>query len=394
MSAAAARRRKQLMKKKNASESESSDPVSSRLNNLLSSSEASDESIAYEALQLAQSQVRRFVKSGDINQAANTAYEVSMTLLTKKQRMVSVSSQLLALFVEVLSEDEAECTSDHIQKIDSLNSAYVKALEEGYDKNDKEEIDRLNRVHLKFLKKCTSWSAKCGEIKHGSLKLHSLLGDLSWKLGRGDDDGLEESEKSDLTAESIAHLALAEEPSQILEKLKTLPEPTKGQEKMGRNGGTAALRDCLLTRAVIVFIALENLKDANVLLNSFVSEISHKRDMNTLAKSYMDKQDGFAPSHAMFCNMLLKTCEKDRAGPLYQWLLRSFGSDLAKLKPEVSAYTQKIGRIYFGIQPPPNMLNMMENMMSMMGGAGAAGNPMMGMMNPAMMGGMGRGGGF
>lgn len=345
-------------------------------------------------MQLAQSQVRRFVKSGDINQAANTAYEVSMTLLTKKQRMVSVSSQLLALFVEVLSEDEAECTSDHIQKIDSLNSAYVKALEEGYDKNDKEEIDRLNRVHLKFLKKCASWSAKCGEIKHGSLKLHSLLGDLSWKLGRGDDDGLEESEKSDLTAESIAHLALAEEPSQILEKLKTLPEPTKGQEKMGRNGGTAALRDCLLTRAVIVFIALENLKDANVLLNSFVSEISHKRDMNTLAKSYMDKQDGFAPSHAMFCNMLLKTCEKDRAGPLYQWLLRSFGSDLAKLKPEVSAYTQKIGRMYFGIQPPPNMLNMMENMMSMMGGAGAAGNPMMGMMNPAMMGGMGRGGGF
>ena len=36
----------------------------------------------------------------------------------------------------------------------------------------------------------------------------------------------------------------------------------------------------------------------------------------------------------------------------------------------VRAYTMKIGRVYFDIQPPPSMMSMMENMMSGMGGGG------------------------
>ena len=36
----------------------------------------------------------------------------------------------------------------------------------------------------------------------------------------------------------------------------------------------------------------------------------------------------------------------------------------------VRAYTMKIGRAYFNIQPPPSMMSMMENMMSGMGGGG------------------------
>ena len=34
------------------------------------------------------------------------------------------------------------------------------------------------------------------------------------------------------------------------------------------------------------------------------------------------------------------------------------------------AYTMKIGRVYYDIQPPPSMMSMMENMMSGMGGGG------------------------
>jgi hypothetical protein len=78
--------------------------------------------------------------------------------------------------------------------------------------------------------------------------------------------------------------------------------------------------------------------------------------------------------------MLVRICEKDaRTGPLFQWATRSFKRELDKLhKPqEIVSYTTKIGKIYFGIQPPPSMLNMMENMMGGMGGGGG--------MNPAMM---------
>ena len=59
--------------------------------------------MAYEALQLAQSAVRRNVKIGNFTKATDVAYTTSLDLLVKSGR-VSVSSQLLAVLVQVLSE--------------------------------------------------------------------------------------------------------------------------------------------------------------------------------------------------------------------------------------------------------------------------------------------------
>lgn len=368
-----------LKKQQAARESDSNgDPLNARLNELLESSD-STESVAYEALQLAQSQIRRYVKSNDGQAAVNLAYDTSLTLLEKKKRMVSVASQLLGLLADVLNETKVACTEELVLKMAKMDGAYKNALKDGYDlkvAKDKEEVERLERLHMNFLKKVVKWSIENGKVLHGDFILHELLGDQCWTVSlHAQKDDKESS--NERRADIISHLALAEKPEKIIGFLKTLPAPTKEQEKMGRGGGPAAERDCLLTRAVLVFIALENLRDANSLLLSFTKDISHKKNMDQLAKSYMNKTDGFAPAHAMFCNMLLQICEKDRAGPLFQWLLRSFASDLNKMKPDVKAYTTKIGRVYFGIMPPPSMLNMMENMMSMMGGAGGmAGMPM------------------
>jgi hypothetical protein len=55
---------------------------------------------------------------------------------------------------------------------------------------------------------------------------------------------------------------------------------------------------------------------------------------------------------------------------MFTWLVRNFGQELGTMHdPEAArAYTTKIGRLYFDIQPPPSMMSMMENMMSGMGG--------------------------
>lgn len=376
MSAAAARRRKQLAKK---AQDADGAPLTTRLNTLLAENE---ESSAYEALQLAQSQVRRLVKTDKGAEGAELAYDVSLQFLSHGR--VSVSSQLLALFAEVLVEVAVETTPAWVERIASIDSNYKTALEP-MKITQMDEYERLMRLHYQFLKKIVKWTSDCGTIKFGDLKCHGLLGEQCWVIAStappDDTDEEEGFGRESLRAESIMHFGLAEQPQRIGELLATLPAPTDEEEKMGRGGGTAGERDCLLTRATLVFIAMENLRDANVLVRYYMSDIDSGRDDKKLAKSYMNKNDGKAPTHVIFCCMLLRVCEKDRAGPLFQWLLRSFGVDIGKMRPDVRGYTTKIGRVYFAIQPPPNMLNMMENMMAMMGGGG-----MGGMMPPGMAG--------
>lgn len=316
------------------------------------------------------------------------AYTVSLQLLERGR--VSVASQLLALLANVLIEVGIESDGTWVTRMETIDTTYIGALET-MRVAQPDEYERLMRLHYQYLKKIVKWSADFGRIKFGDLKLHNILGEQCWKLSStmqhyDDDDNAPNDEDyidfgmEGMRAEGIMHLALAEEPQRIGELLKTLPKPTAAQEKMGRDGGPAAERDCLLTRSILVFAAMENLRDANVLIRLFIDEIDTDRELKKLSKSYMNKNDGLAPTHVMFCCMLLRVCEKDRAGPLFQWLLRSFSSDVGKMRPDVKGYTTKIGRVYFGIQPPPDMLSMMENMMGMMAGGG-----MGGMMAPGMM---------
>ena len=377
MSAAAARRKKQLA----ARQKEKGDAVEARLDELLSGS--LDEATAYEALQLAQSLVKKREHSNDYTGATELAYSSSLAIL--KQNRVSVASQLLALLVETLRETQTECTSDPwIARILELQTAHEQAMD-SLKSTTTQEITRLTRLQRDFLRKCIHWSADLGPIRFGHVELQELLGKQSWKLVElesANDQEKEEGEEDvqSLQCDTVVHMALAEKPDKILEFLKTLPPPKPEEIKMGHKCPPAD-RDALLTRSLLVFCAVENLRDANILLRSYVEQVED-RPIDELAKSYMNKEDGFAPSHAVFGSMLLRVCEKDtRTGPLFSWLLRSFKKELDLLyKPQVvQSYTTKIGKVYFNIQPPPSMMSMMENMMSMMGGGGGM------QMNPAMM---------
>eukprot|EP00566_Odontella_aurita_P010129 CAMPEP_0113570452 /NCGR_PEP_ID=MMETSP0015_2-20120614/24977_1 /TAXON_ID=2838 /ORGANISM="Odontella" /LENGTH=423 /DNA_ID=CAMNT_0000473235 /DNA_START=20 /DNA_END=1291 /DNA_ORIENTATION=- /assembly_acc=CAM_ASM_000160 len=413
MSAAAARRRKQLAKKAAARAdsggSEEDDPVTLRLNTLLADTANSDESTAYEALQLAQSQVRRGVKTGKYTDATDLAYTVGLSLLEKHGR-VSVASQLLAELVRVLNETHTDCTAEWVKRMCGLDSAYRDALERDAAMAT-DERDRLGRLHLKFLRSALKWSEVLGTVRFGDCALHELLGRHCWRMskrapslldeegGASTDEEAEEADMEDyeededisalsLRCEAVTHLALSEKPDILAEHLKTLPAPTPEEIKSGHVCPPAE-RDSLLTRSVLVLAAVENLRDANVLLRAYMSDIEG-RDSETLRKSYMSKTDGVAPSHVIFCCMVLRTCEKSaKTGPLYSWLLRSFNSELTKIyKPDViKAYTTKIGKVYFNIQPPPSMMSTLENMMGMMGGGGMGGGMggAPGGMNPAMM---------
>ncbi|KAL7546198.1 hypothetical protein ACHAWF_009548 [Thalassiosira exigua] len=425
MSAAAARRRKQQQKRAAAGRAGSgasgggdavgvgdSDPVQIRLDALLLDPSLPEESVAYEALQLAQSSVRRNVKAGDFRGASDVAYATSLALLEKSGR-VSVSSQLLAALVEVLNETRTACTEEWVGRFGTLDAAYRKALDaDGSMAQD--ERGRLQRLHHQFLKKALKWSNDLGSVRFGPPGMHALLADHCWAMScdesvvgteeeraelaaraaaaeEDDDEDFPDDEDTEIALrhEAVSHWALAESPSKILDKLKSLPDPIPEERKMG-HVCPPAQRDALLTRSVLVFLAVENLRDAKSLCASFLSEVETSRTPAQLKKSYLDKNDGVAPAHVVFCCMLLRICEKDvKTAPLFTWLVRNFGAELGTMhEPEVvKTYTTKIGRVYFDIQPPPSMMNVMENMMSMMGGGGGMGGMggAPGGMNPAAM---------
>lgn len=399
MSAAAARRKKQLANRKAAA-----DPVQSRLDALLQDPTLVEESVAYEALQLAQSSVRRNVKIGSYAQAVEVAYSSSLALLTKSGR-VSVSSQLLAELVKVLVETHTAYTEEWGAKFAKLDEAYRTALDAD-KKMDPAERGRLQRLHLQFLRKGLKWSNDLGSVRFGALDMHTLLGDHCWYMScdqavvssdaekgpaksadtEDDEESDEEYSEAGLRNEAVTHYALAEKTSLILEKLKSLPGPTDEESKMGHTCPPCQ-RDSLLTRSILSLLAIENLKDATTLASSFLKDVE-TRSADELKKSYLDKSDGKAPSHIMFCSMLLRICEKDtKTAPLFTWLVRNFGAELGTMhNPEkIKSYTTKIGKVYFDIQPPPSMMDMMENMMGMFGGGGMGAPGGMGGMNPAMM---------
>ena len=395
MSAAAARRRKQR-----AAKSGNTDPIQVRLDALLKDPALKEEAVAYEALQLAQSAVRRNVKIGNFAQATEVAFTSSLTLLTKSGR-VSVSSQLMMGLVQVLSETHTACSQKWVDRFAQLDAAFRAALEEDATM-DPAERGRLQRLHQQFLIKGLKWSNDLGDTRHGALGMHSFLAAHCWSMScdeavigseadransavpqGGDEEEEEEDPEVELRYDAVTHYALAEKVSTIIEKMKTLPAPTNSEKKMGHDCPPAQ-RDALLTRAVLVLLAIENVRDATTLVRSFWKEIE-ARSEDSLKKSYLDKTDGKAPSHVMFASMLLRICEKDvKTAPLFTWLVRNFGPELGTMHQAnvIKSYTTKIGRVYFDIQPPPSMIGMMEQMMGMMGGGGMGG---MGGMNPQMM---------
>jgi hypothetical protein len=187
MSAAATRQRKQQQKRAVAKQQSDGggdghrdETVALRLDSLLADPTLVKELVTYEALQLAQSAVRRNVKTGRFAKAVEVAYATSLALLVKSGR-VSVSSQLLAVLVQVLGETHTECTDEWVGRFGELDAAYRVAMDK--DKlMGSDERGRLQRLHLQFLKKGLKWSNDLGKVRFGAMGMHSILGNHCWNV--------------------------------------------------------------------------------------------------------------------------------------------------------------------------------------------------------------------
>lgn len=206
MSAAAARRRKQLLARKKQQQESAGDAVSAQLQKLLADDSLSDESTAYEALQLAQSQVRKKIHAGEFKEATDLAYDASLAILKKGR--VSVASQLLTVLANILRETHTEETDALLDRLEELDKAHKAAMEGKTGL----EADRLQRLQRDWLRRCVQWSAELGPIRFGHTRMQALYAAQCWACSQTIEKETEEDEIAGLKADAVTHMALAEQP--------------------------------------------------------------------------------------------------------------------------------------------------------------------------------------
>jgi len=174
----------------------------------------------------------------------------------------------------------------------------------------------------------------CGSLMY-AFDRHELLAELNWAGGD--------------YVWAMTHYAYAELPGTVVTKIMTLPK--------------AAQRDMLLCTAGLTFLCLENMRDANKMMIQFKIALG----------------SGEAGRPVFLVAWLLEICKKD-ATQLFQWLLSSFKKEVEAM-PAWGALLNTVGKKYFNVQAPPNMLSMLEGMLGGGGGGGGGGNPMAALMS-------------
>jgi len=272
---------------------------------------ASGQNGAYEALQLYRSKVNRCKQKGDFNGAITVCCDSANCLLSHGYG--TAGGEMANILIEMLGTSGQKLDVDNRQRINDIDSKFVS--------NGKERQD--------FLKQALSWSIKSGDREHGDLMLNSTYAFTLWDAGQH--------------KKAILHFVQGEAPEKLWAKLceKFTSATPQSDEHVQE-------REQLVTLAVVQFLAHDNLRDANTLMDSVKDAMATPVHSSPLL---------------LFCLQLLMLCERD-ASPLYQKLCNANLASLQQCDPVVLASLQgPVAQRMFGIRPPPNILSMLEGLL-------------------------------
>lgn len=292
---------------------------------------ASGEPGAYEALQLFRSRALRAFAKGEKMSSLRIAVEGSIKLI--QGTYFAAGMELCNQLFDFLNEMEQDISSPDIRElVFSVDDALIAAVGGGVSSEEDLEAIPKNSAALKtrqnFLKSAVKWTQTYGRREYGYPPLHLRFADALW-----DEDN----------SRAIYHYAAGESPVVVAQRISS-----KFSQK-----ASFALRDQAITTAIVHFLALENLKDANECMSQF-------------KKAQKNRDHSIDSKLITFCVQLLECCRRD-AKPLYAQLLAAITPELNKWPSEsVQALLNgSIGAKFFKIQPKVNpMIQMMQQMLA------------------------------
>jgi len=258
----------------------------------------------YEAHQVLKSQVARKKSRKKYKEAAAMAAKGCKLLLENGQSdsATDLGKQMLDLYAEAgINESDASLATvlDICSSFPSDASAVT--------------------ARTTLIKAAIKWSTKTGEYSHGNPKLHNMAAASFAQHG--------------MYEKAQAHFLRGDEPTAFSEMLSQWSAQ-----------GYASEQDLFLARAVLGYIVLKNLRDANTVYECTLRTVREQTPMHN------------------FLKFLLLVLERD-AAPLFQDLRKRYAPTIDR-DPSLNMFLDAIGQTFYNIRPAQSGLaGMMGEMM-------------------------------
>ncbi|XP_028100224.1 Golgi to ER traffic protein 4 homolog isoform X3 [Camellia sinensis] len=269
----------------------------------------------YGAQQMYKSISARYISAERYSEALDLLH--SGACLQLEHGQVTCGAELSVLFVETLVKGKFpydDVTLDRVRKI--LKKFPQIPVPQHLDLTDDDDMQKLSealgeaKIRVEgcssFLKAAIKWSAEFGAHRNGSLELHDMLAEYIY------------SESPEVCYPGEDDLAIA--------------------------------------RAILMYLSLGNLRDANYLMDELKNQVRDK-ELNLPRSDLMQ-----------FINYLLLTLQRD-ALPLFNVLTQTYKSAIDR-EPVFYELLEEIAGIFYGVQRRNPMQGMFGDFFKMMGGDG------------------------
>ncbi|XP_004496342.1 protein GET4 [Cicer arietinum] len=293
----------------------------------------------YGAQQMYKSISARYVAAERYSEALDILYSGACIQLAHAQ--VTCGAELALLFVETLVKGKIPYDDETLDRLKKIYEGFprVPLPQHLWDVDDMQQLsENLGSAKTRvegcssFLKAAIKWSGEFGTISTGSPELHIMLAEYIFS----------ESPEVDMNRVTY-HFVRGNNPKEFASRLVNfLGKCYPGED------------DLAIARAVLRYLSLGNLKDANLLMDEIKSQTQS-------AEVELPRTDLM-----QFINYLLQTMERD-AFPLFNMLRVNFKSSIER-EPALNEMLDDIAEKFYGVQRR-NPMGMFGDIFKMMGAA-------------------------
>ncbi|CAJ2629670.1 hypothetical protein L195_g014355 [Trifolium pratense] len=291
----------------------------------------------YGAQQMYKSLSARYVAAERYSEALDLLHSGACLQLANGQ--VTCGSELALLFVETLGKGKIPYDDETFDRLKKIYEGFprVPLPQHLWDVDDMQKLSEnigSAKTHVEgcssFLKAAIKWSAEFGTCKTGSPELHILLAEYIFS----------ESPEVDMNRVTY-HFVRGDNPKKFATTLVNfLGKCYPGED------------DLAIARAVLRYLSLGNLRDANILVDEIKAQ-TQTGDVDFPKTDLMQ-----------FINYLLQTMERD-AFPLFN-MLRSNFKPCIEREPAFNELLDDIAEKFYGVQRR-NPMGMFGDIFKMMG---------------------------